>query len=226
MAASAAGDAGAAAATGAARKVASILQSAEFARTELNAARRAMRLSAKPQPEVHIMGEICGGTGFGDGKAVACKWALEAGERWELLEGARGGQTQTDSGEGGSDTVVWAHPVDAHYVAGALQGWPRLLFQVWRLDDVGRLEVEGYGFVHVPTAPGVHELSCPTWRPVGTPAQELAAFFVGGAPSLTTTSVLFTAATERYRLVTAPSGTIHVRLEVLHRNMDLYNVET
>jgi len=96
---------------------------------------------------------------------------------------------------------------------------------VWRLDDVGRLEVEGYGFVHVPSAPGTHELSVAMWRPVGTPAQELAAFFVGGAPALATTSVLFSAASERYRLVTAPSGTVHARVECIHRFLDAEGVE-
>ena len=178
-----------------------------------------------------------------------------------------------DAGEPGSDTVVWAHPIDAHYLSGALQvrvwnggrgsggggsagggragrrpspstqslrasfqpppftltplhahhplqGWPRLLLQAWRLDDLGRLEVEGYGFVHIPSAPGLHELSVPLWRPLGTPAQELSAYFVGGAVALHTTSVLFSAASERYRLVTAPSGTVHLRLEVLQRFVD------
>jgi B9 domain-containing protein 2 len=105
------------------------------------------------------------------------------------------------------------------------QGWPRLLVQCWRLDTFGRLEVEGYGFVHVPPSPGVHELSCPTWRPLGTPAQEWAAFFVGGTPSLKSTSVLYAAASERYRLVTTSSGTVHVRVEVVMRNADLYGLE-
>jgi B9 domain-containing protein 2 len=80
-----------------------------------------MRLASKPEPELHLIGELCGGTGFGAGNAIACKWAFETGDRWELLEGARGGQSQTDAGADGSDTVVWAHPIDAHFRAGALQ---------------------------------------------------------------------------------------------------------
>ena len=67
------------------------------------------------------MGEICGATGFGEGVTVACKWALEAGEAFELQEGSVGGQTQADSGEPGSDAVVWAHPIDVHYSSGSLQ---------------------------------------------------------------------------------------------------------
>jgi hypothetical protein len=77
--------------------------------------------SSKPTPELHILGELCGATGFGEGVTVSCKWALEAGENWEVQEGVVGGQTQADCGEPGSDSVVWAHPVDVHYTNGALQ---------------------------------------------------------------------------------------------------------
>jgi hypothetical protein len=66
---------------------------ADFARTEANAVRRAARLQARPQPELHLLGELCGGSGFGAGVGIACKWALEAGERWELLEGFAGGHS-------------------------------------------------------------------------------------------------------------------------------------
>ena len=200
--------------------------SAVLARAERAAATRALRAAARPPPELHVLGELLGGSGFGAGTATCCKWALEAGERWELLEGARGGQTQTDAPAAGTDTCVWAHPIDAHFRVGALQGWPRLLVQVWRLDDVGRLEVEGYGVAHVPPSPGLHELSISTWRPVGTAADEWAAFFVGGTPALKSTAVLFAAASERHRLVTVGSGSVHVRLELLQRHMDAYGVET
>lgn len=98
----------------------------------MNATRRAMRLASKPEPELHLIGELCGGTGFGAGNAIACKWAFETGDRWELLEGARGGQTQTDAGADGNDTVVWAHPIDAHFRAGALQVRPSTARRVAR----------------------------------------------------------------------------------------------
>ena len=243
----------------------SVLASARFAATEQRARSVVVAKAAKSTPDLHVLGELCGATGFGEGATVACKWALEAGERWELQEGAVGGQTQADCGEPGSDAVVWAHPIDVHYISGALQvrggraaaphllfnpalllahvlpspitlrplvktcplqGWPRLLLQVWRLDDAGRLEVEGYGFVHVPSTPGTHELSVPTWRPLGTPEQELAAFFVGGVPRLKTTTVLFSSAhDQRSRHVTASSGTVHLRLEVVMRHFKEHEIE-
>jgi len=184
-----------------------------------------MRLASKPQPEVHIIGEICGASGFGTDTSLSCKWAIEVGDKWELLEGSKSGHTQTDTPDSGSDTIVWCHPIDIHYVCGSMQGWPKLLFQIHKLDDYGRLDIESYGFIHIPPTPGIHELSCATWRPVGTPAQEWNAFFVGGSPSLKTTSILYNAASERYRLVTTSSGTVHIRVEVLLRNADIYGLE-
>ena len=104
-----------------ARRAMSALETLEYKRGELNATRRAMRLTVKAQPELHVLGELCGGTGFGAGRSVACKWAVEAGEKWEIIEGVRGGQTQTDGGAEGVDAVVWSHPIDVHFIAGALR---------------------------------------------------------------------------------------------------------
>jgi Ciliary basal body-associated, B9 protein len=53
------------------------------------------------------------------------------------------------------------------YVQG-LSGWPKLCLQVWSVDSHGRTDIAGYGFVNLPTAPGMYDLECPTWVPEGT----------------------------------------------------------
>ena len=89
---------------------------------------------------------------------------MQTGRSWELLEGFETGQTHVDAaGEG--EMAVWAHPLDVHFVCRGLTGWPKLYFQVWTQDAHGRNDVVGYGFCHVPTAPGMYELDCPTWLP-------------------------------------------------------------
>lgn len=74
---------------------------------------------------------------------------------------------------------------------------------------------------------GVHELAIPVWRPVGTPAQEMSAFFLEAHPVLRAPSsvVYSAAASERCRLVTAGTGTVHVACELLFRHMEAYGVE-
>ena len=49
---------------------------------------------------------------------------------------------------------VWSHPIDIHFASASIQGWPRLVLQVWELDEYGRSILSGYGFVHMPTDAG------------------------------------------------------------------------
>ena len=139
--------------------------------------------------EVHVLGQVVGGSGFPAG--VACKWFMDHGKNWEPLgDTLLGGQSQVDYAPDGG-MAVWCHPIDVHFAQGSVQGWPRLLFQVLQLDAFGRNEVIAYGFVNVPSAVGCFELECTTWRPVGSLQEEIGAFFIGGQPQLTTDNVIF-----------------------------------
>ncbi|OWK52084.1 Meckel syndrome type 1 protein [Lonchura striata] len=67
----------------------------------------------------------------------------------------------------------------------SLPQWPVLYFEVLSLDFWQRYRVEGYGSLVLPTCPGVHMLTIPTWRPVGLgPVAEMRRFFIGGSPEL------------------------------------------
>lgn len=93
------------------------------------------------------------------------------------------------------------------------------------MDAFGRLELVGYGFCHIPTQPGSHEVDIPTWRPVGSPAEEFAAFYLGGVPRLVRSSYVYSKRTERHRLITTGSGLVHVRFDVIVRNFSTHGVE-
>ena len=45
--------------------------------------------------EVHLIGELLGGSDFPSGN-LFCKWGLSTGSAWKVLEGLEEGQTQTD----------------------------------------------------------------------------------------------------------------------------------
>lgn len=78
-----------------------------------------------------------------------------------------------------------------------------------------------------PPRAGEHEVSCPVWRPVGTPAREHAAFFLGAAaaPPPAPSADALAGATDRAALRTVGAGTVHARFEVVFRGVDAYGVE-
>ncbi|XP_076866759.1 tectonic-like complex member MKS1 isoform X2 [Brachyhypopomus gauderio] len=66
-----------------------------------------------------------------------------------------------------------------------LPHWPVLYFKVLSLDFWQRHRTEGYGYLVLPSTPGYHSVTCPTWRPLQTgTVAELRRFFIGGAPEL------------------------------------------
>ncbi|KAG5190270.1 B9 domain-containing protein [Tribonema minus] len=175
-------------------------------------------------PEMHVIGEILGGVGFGTG--VSCMYRVEAGKNWTLLCGHDAGHTQVAYADP-EELAPWNHPLDVHYTTKSMQGWPRLVMQVWRLDEFGRMAVQGYGFAHLPCAAGAAEVAVPCWRPVGSVQEEIASFFLGTAPQLRSDEVLFNMAwDQRCQLTTAPSGTIILQLNILLRDMRDQNVDT
>ena len=102
--------------------------------------------------EVHLIGRLIGASDFssaaassssspGASSGLFCKWSVQTGGAWRLLSGLREGQTQVDRPSDGVEGAVeahWCHPIDAHFATRGLQGWPKLVVQVYRQDGFGR----------------------------------------------------------------------------------------
>mmetsp|Transcript_55795 Transcript_55795/g.110542 ORF Transcript_55795/g.110542 Transcript_55795/m.110542 type:complete len:151 (-) Transcript_55795:499-951(-) len=136
----------------------------------------AERVSPQHLPEVHIIGEIKWGVGFGAG--VSCKWRIDHGKYWGVLEGLTDGHSQTAYGPEGAP-AIWDHPFDVHYQTMSMQGWPKIIVQIQQLDSYGQVSVIAHGFAHLPCTPGTHETVIPCWRAIGNQEEELRAFFLG-----------------------------------------------
>ncbi|KAF1315098.1 B9 domain-containing protein 2, partial [Globisporangium splendens] len=177
------------------------------------------------QPEVHIVGDITSGEGFGRG-GFACKWGIEYGSMWHHIAGDQLGQTQIDYPLSSTHPIIWSHPIDLHFAAASFQGWPKLLFQVWQIDTHMKSSVAGYGFIHLPFSPGEHHLSVALWRPIGSAKEELEARFLGHTPELVTDEVVFNSAwAERCRLQTIATGKVHLQVGILLRNFEMLAME-
>ena len=175
-------------------------------------------------PEVHFIGEICEGVGFKD-TYVSCKYYLEWGKSWSFLAGdADTSQTQYAASDD-DGTNVWNHPIDVHFATASIQGWPRIVMQVWELDGYGRSILSGYGFAHLPTNTGYHELEIHCWRPCGSLREELQSYFLGTSSCLVDESVIFGKAWEnRSQLVTISSGVVKMNVNVLLRFFNEHKV--
>jgi len=172
--------------------------------------------------EVHIIGQIVGASGFPE-HSLFCKWGLNVGSAWRVIAGLREGQTQVDSPQA-HEFAYWSHPIDIHLATRGLQGWPKLHFQVWHQDSYGRIEMYGYGFCHVPTSPGVHEVECQTWRPRGSFTEQISQTFVGGGIQLRNPDLAY-GTNNRFRLNSEAMGTVHLQLGLIMRNFDKYGIE-
>jgi len=230
-------------------------------------------------PEVHIIGDIIGGSGFGP--CVSCKWNLTTGQGWSSLGGLRSGHTQFDSpggiqkANGGTmfltcvslavifsvgvmvlldsvdplplivlflisvalfsffidssnssigtsleENAVWGHPIDVHYTTKSLEGFPRIVVHVWSLDEHDCASLVAYGFCNIPAKAGTYNLTCKTWRPVGTSEEEIARAFIRTGPQLKSNAAIFERfSDDRARLTTVGSGTVSIRVSVVMKHI-------
>jgi B9 domain-containing protein 2 len=148
---------------------------------------------------------------------------MNVGTNWRVLEGTVEGQTQVDHPQD-SNVAKWGHPIDIHLATKGLQGWPKLHVQVWHEDFYGRHEIYGYGVCHVPTTPGMHEIECVCWKPVGSFLDQMKSFFLGGGPELLSVDLIHSSE-KRQRLRTESTGNVCIKIGVILRNFDKFGVE-
>jgi hypothetical protein len=141
--------------------------------------------------------------------------SLLYGEEWKMLsKNAHSLQTHTAYADD-EGFYVFAHPFDLHFVAESVQGWPKLQFKVWRLDQYGKLDTIAYGVCSLPNETGSFDLEVPTWRPMTGWREEAYNFYLGGPPKLMNTDVLVKDLSQRQFLTSMSSGTVVVHCEVL-----------
>ena len=95
---------------------------------------------------------------------------------------------------------------------------------MWHQDSFGRSELYGYGYCHIPTSPGMHDVECPVWRPIGSLREQITQAFLGGGPQLKNPDLIYSGA-DRYHLRTQAMGKVHLQLGVIMRNFDKYGIE-
>ncbi|CAE7945752.1 B9D2 [Symbiodinium necroappetens] len=196
--------------------------------------------SAPPCPpgeefELHFIGELefgCEFPGLSSDDGLFIDYAAEAGSDWLPIARKEGfiGQTQTTYADA-EGVYVFNHPLDFHFIADSLAGWPKLHVQVFKLDAAGRVETVAYGSSMLPSMPGHAELTCRTWRPLKTSVMEEARAVSGvlgsdpGSLPAPRADILSDKVPEvRSKMVTKTSGSLCISLDTILRNANKHGV--
>ncbi|KAM3964842.1 B9 domain-containing protein 2-like [Aphomia sociella] len=143
---------------------------------------------------------------------------------WTILSGCPEGQT-TSGIPDYNKSVIWAHPLDIHYITKGIQGWPKLVAQVSCLDSLGRSWIVGYSCCSLPVAPGQHTLQIPCWEPVATTLTDrIKQYFLGGSHQLLQKDII-NLGTDRFKLKTKSKGSIKLQIDLILRNFTHFGVE-
>ena len=172
--------------------------------------------------DAYFIGRIHGASGFSNGSF--CRWWIAAGQQWKLVNGSEEGQTQVDTPEDQGEMSVWSHPIDAHYEFTGIQGWPKISFEVWENDSLGKSFLGGYGFIVLPMTPGEHDLEVNLWKPIGSTVEHWTSIHCGGAPHLRSQEIVHTP-TSRYQLTSVTSGIVHLTISVILGRLSGLQVE-
>lgn len=162
--------------------------------------------------EAYFIGRIIGSSGFKSG--TFCRFWIIIGQNWKLVNGLDRGQTQCDTPGDQAETCVWSHPINTFYEFSGIQGWPKITFEVWEHDSLGRSYLGGYGFCSLPMNPGNHDIEVMLWRPVGSFVEGLTSNYIGGAPHLRTQALVYTP-NDRYRLKSESAGSVHINISLI-----------
>ncbi|KAI8916112.1 ciliary basal body-associated, B9 protein-domain-containing protein [Gorgonomyces haynaldii] len=156
--------------------------------------------------EVHLIGTLVGASEFPK-SSLCCKWSLVVGQDWTHIEGETSGQTQVDI----PLVLLLTTGPTPHHLESSNR---RALCN----------ELNGYGFVHIPTTPGLHELEIATWRPIGNLKEQLWTYFLGVTPQLKSLDLIYNPL-DRFRLVTCAMGKVQVEISIVLRNFAKSGIE-
>ncbi|XP_039271324.2 tectonic-like complex member MKS1 [Styela clava] len=131
------------------------------------------------------------------------------------------------------ETAYYSHPFSYDtYLSYAKEDldssneWPKIFLQVISSDTWGRRRTEGYGYVALPSTPGLHILKAHCWRPTGNAGQEsvtneLRRFFIGSSPELEDATYIAVPSNfegkilNKYGVRTESTGSVTIRINCI-----------
>lgn len=107
-----------------------------------------------------LVGKISGGQYF-DHDSLYIKYSFRVGDNWKLISGTPDGETFTSQSTS-SKFIPFEHPFDLNYSTKSVRGWPKVLVEVWEIDNDGRNSLAGYGITTLPLESGEYKIDIRT----------------------------------------------------------------
>jgi B9 domain-containing protein 1 len=117
---------------------------------------------------INVQGMIELGNFF-EGDCINCKYDIEFGEDWELLNGLKTNQSQQACRTEGQENIfVWNMPFEVSLRSTNPSGWPQLVVSCYCPDFFGREVLKAYGVCYFPTTNGSHERTLYMFSPMSS----------------------------------------------------------
>lgn len=175
---------------------------------------------------VMASGQIEGGE-FPEFDDLYCKYCFVYGHDWAPTAGLEEGISQiTSKSMDRRQTFVWNFPLDITFKSTNPFGWPQLVLSVYGPDVFGNDVVRGYGAVHLPIAPGRHEITIPMFVPESSSRlQQFLSWLRGRRPEYTDPKVVARGEGREVTRVRS-QGYIHVVFNIVTKDLRKLGYET
>lgn len=177
--------------------------------------------SVNPSPEtseVYFFGQIEGASSFKEGSdGIFIEISFEYGKNWVMTTDLKKIQTQAGYVDE-EDFVCFAHPFSAKFISPSYFGWPKIICNIWKLDETDTIDLLSYGTAPLPNTSGYHNFSFDTWTIHGKRDEETLTYFLDSKPSVNSNSIVAEKLDLRSLIVTKPGPKVHICCEVLMRN--------
>ena len=174
--------------------------------------------SFRKTPQVHLIGKIQSGKCF-PCDTIYVKYCFKSGENWTLIQGLSSGET-FQSTSSYKSLIALEHPFDLNYSCKSVRGWPKLILEVWQVDEAGRNSISGYGQMTCPTEPGEYKIDVACWRPKAGLYDRM----IGAYPELLYKDVIISS-NSRFGFKTESTGKVTVEISVVLKDFQNHGVK-
>ena len=172
---------------------------------------------------VNVQGMIEIGNFF-DGDCINCRYDIEFGQDWELINGLKTNQSQQACRtEGQENNFVWNMPFEVNLKSTNPSGWPQLVVSCYSPDFFGREVLKAYGVCYFPTINGSHERTLYMFSPMSSNEVIYAVgIFLGQKAEIINAPIVLSTGEGREVIRAESEGSIKVKFNIHITNMECF----